>query len=123
MSRMVRFMVPVDPDNVQATAQAMYDAVQKQMAGSEAGGDAKQRQMGGGHDWTPEEVEQLSKGLIPGGFAGPNKSYPVGSAQDVTDAWNLSDLATDPTLVRFNLKAIAKRNGWQHALPAAAYED
>lgn len=123
MTRMVRFMTPVDAENVQAQAQALFDAVQKQMADGEAGDVAKQRQMGGARDWTPEDIARLDNGEIPGGFAGPNKSFPVGSPRDVADAWSLSDLAGDPALVRLNIKAIAKRFGWQHALPAEAYED
>lgn len=116
MSRKVRFLAPVDPNNISATAQAIYDFIQSQRDGS---GEPSQRRMGDNdRDWTRERIDQLERGDIPGGFAGPNKSYPIGSADDVRDAWSLAELSGDPTMIRFNIKAIAKRCGWQHAIPA-----
>ena len=119
MSRMVRFMMPVDPNNIQAAAQAMFDAVQGQLAQS---AQPKNRRMGGERDWTPDELKKLESGEAPGGFAGPNKSYPIGSAQDVSTCWNLADLSPDAGMVRLNIKSIARKFGWQHALPAEAWE-
>ena len=35
MERYTRFVAPVDPNNIEATAQALFDAVKAQMAAAE----------------------------------------------------------------------------------------
>jgi len=54
--RFTRLLVPVDPNNIEATAQALYDAVQAQMAAADL------RKRGCTRVWTPEELEKLAEG-------------------------------------------------------------
>jgi len=44
-------------------------------------------------------------------FAGPNRSYPIVSPKDVSDAASLAGKADDPAAVRRRIKAIARRKG------------
>lgn len=113
MTKFVRFMAPVDAGSIEAMAQALFDSIK----GAQAASQAKTRQMGGAHDWTPDELRRLEGGEIPGGFAGPNKTFPIGRSSDVRDAWALADLADNPDAIRANIKAIAERCGWASALP------
>lgn len=115
MPRFVRFLLPVDPKNIEAAAQAMLATAQKAASDYQA----RTRQMGGERDWTPDDLRRLDDGSLPGGFAGPNKSFPIGSPADVRDAWGLADLADNPEEVRANIRRIAEQCGWQSALPRA----
>ncbi len=44
-------------------------------------------------------------------FAGPNRTYPIVTQQDVTDAMELSGKAADPAAVKARIGAIARRKG------------
>lgn len=103
MARMVRFEVPVDPNNIQATAQSLFDALQQQMAEG-----AARRQ---------EKIDALRRGAIPGGFAGPDESYPIASAEDARSTWRYADRADDPAALRASVRRIAKQFGWADGLP------
>ena len=112
MARYTRLVAPVDPNNIEATAQAMFDAIQAQLRATEL------RKRGFVREWTPAELEQLAQGEMPGGFAGPEQTWPIGSAEDVRAAWALAEQTAAPEPVRANIRAIALRCGWQAALPA-----
>lgn len=71
-------------------------------------------------DWTAEEREKLAKGEIKGEFAGPNRTFPIASCEDVADAWRLAGHAGNPLEVRRNIIRIAKKYGWEDCLPEAA---
>lgn len=71
-------------------------------------------------EWTAEERERLAKGEIKGEFAGPNRTFPIASCEDVSDAWRLAGHAENPTEIRRNIIRIAKKYGWQDCLPESA---
>lgn len=71
-------------------------------------------------DWTAEERERLAKGEIKGEFAGPNRTFPIASCEDVSDAWRLAGHAGNPLEVRRNIIRIAKKYGWEDCLPETA---
>ncbi len=71
-------------------------------------------------EWTTEEREKLAKGLIKGEFAGPDRTFPIASPEDVADAFRLAGHADDPDEVRRNIIRIAKKYGWTDALPESA---
>lgn len=50
-------------------------------------------------------------------FAGPNRSYPIMTAKDVKDAARLIGKADDPEAVKKRIIAIAKRKGFEDAIP------
>lgn len=52
--------------------------------------------------------------------AGPDKSFPIRNAKDVTDAWDLAGHAEDPAAVRAKIKEIARRKGLVSGLPGTA---
>ena len=112
MTRYTRFVAPVDPNNIEATAQAMFDALQAKLRAAEL------RKQGYTREWTPAELEKLVQGEMPGGFAGPDQTWPIGSAADVAAAWALAEQAGAPEEVRAGIRAVAARCGWQDALPA-----
>lgn len=111
MARMTRFEMPVDPNNMEAGAQALFDAIQAQMRAHEL------RKQGFTRAWTPEELQKLAGGEVAGGFAGPEQTWPIGSAEDAAAAWALAGEAAAPEAVRANIRAIAVRCGWGDALP------
>jgi len=51
-------------------------------------------------------------------FAGPNRSFPIVTAADVSDAARLIGKAADPEAVKARIIAIAKRKGFADAIPA-----
>lgn len=59
----------------------------------------------------------------PENFAGPDMTYPIKDASDVSDAWDLAGHASDPDGVRAKIKKIAKRLGLESALPDTAKQD
>lgn len=73
-------------------------------------------------DWTAARREQLAKGEIKGGFAGPDQSYPIAGPDDVKNAWTLAGRAANPDAVRKKIIEIAKAHGWADALPATAQD-
>jgi hypothetical protein len=52
-------------------------------------------------------------------FAGPDRSFPIMTAQDVRDAAKLIGKADDPEAVKRKIIAIAKRKGFADAIPEA----
>ena len=112
MARYTRFEMPVDPDNMEAAAQALFAAVQAQMAAHEL------RKQGRTREWTPDELQKLAAGETRGGFAGPDRTWPIGSAEDAAAAWALAAEMAAPEEVRANIRAIAVRCGWGDALLA-----
>jgi len=74
--------------------------------------------------WTTERRKKLKSGEIHGGFAGAPcdkpMSYPIAGPQDVRDAWKLAGHSCHPDKVRDNIKRIAKKYGWESALPDTA---
>lgn len=52
-------------------------------------------------------------------FAGPDRTYPIMTAQDVKDAARLIGKAADPEAVKRKIIAIAKRKGFADAIPEA----
>jgi len=73
-------------------------------------------------EWTKEERDKLEKGDIKGGFAGPNNTYPIASAADIADAWQLAGHASNPDEVKRKIIEIARKFGWTAALPQTAIE-
>lgn len=71
-------------------------------------GDVKAQRTFGGKD--REDVPDES-------FAGPNRTFPVMTAQDVRDAARLIGKADDPESVKRRIIAIAKRKGFTDAIP------
>lgn len=71
-------------------------------------------------EWTAEERERLAKGEIKGEFAGPGRTFPIASCEDVSDAWRLAGHAGNPLEVRRNIIRIAKKYGWEDCLPESA---
>jgi hypothetical protein len=63
----------------------------------------------------------------PEDFAGPHESFPIKTAQDVTDAARLAGKAKNPGGVRAKIKAIARRKklplpaSWAHEAPARTH--
>lgn len=52
-------------------------------------------------------------------FAGPGRTYPIVTAKDVTDTARLIGKADDPEAVKKKIIAIAKKKGFEDAIPAA----
>lgn len=71
-------------------------------------------------EWTSEERKKLAEGAIKGEFAGPNRSFPIASCEDVADAWRLAGHADNPDEIRRNIIKIAKKYGWVDCLPETA---
>jgi hypothetical protein len=71
-------------------------------------------------EWTAEEREKLAKGEIKGEFAGPDKTFPIASCEDVADAWRLAGHADNPDEVRRNIIKIVRKFGWEDCLPETA---
>lgn len=71
-------------------------------------------------DWNAQRRKDLKAGKIEGEFAGPGLSYPIASAADVADAWNLAGQSDDPNEIRRNVIRIARRYGWEDSLPETA---
>ena len=71
-------------------------------------------------DWNTQRREDLKAGKFKGAFAGPDLSYPIASAQDVRDAWNLAGQAKNPNQIRRNIIRIARKFGWESNLPETA---
>lgn len=73
-------------------------------------------------DWTADDREKLAKGQLKGAFAGPNRSFPIASCEDVSDAWKLAGQAENPDQIRRNIIKIAKKYGWEDCLPDTAIQ-
>lgn len=71
-------------------------------------------------DWNTQRREDLKAGKFKGEFAGPDLSYPIASAADVRDAWNLAGHSNEPTRIRKNVIRIARKFGWESGLPETA---
>lgn len=56
-------------------------------------------------------------------FAGPNRTYPIMTAQDVRDAARLIGKSDDPEAVKRKIIAIAKRKGFADAIPEAWHSE
>jgi len=72
-------------------------------------------------DWSTKESREnhRKKG---GYFAGPDDTFPLTDASDVSDAWGLAGHAANPDQVRRNIIRWAKSNGHTDALPDTATE-
>jgi len=70
--------------------------------------------------WDAAKRDKLKNGEIEGAFAGPDMSFPIASAADVSDAWGLAGHAENPDSVRKAIVRIAIKYGWQSGLPESA---
>lgn len=70
--------------------------------------------------WTQSARDEHKKNG--GYFAGPNETFPLKDASDVSDAWGLAGHADNPDQVRRNILSWAKENGHTDALPDSAKE-
>lgn len=68
--------------------------------------------------WTQAARDEHKKNG--GYFAGPNETFPLKDASDVSDAWGLAGHADNPDEVRHNILSWAKENGHTDALPESA---
>lgn len=70
-------------------------------------------------EWSTEKRKDLQSGGIKGDFAGPNMSFPIASAEDVSAAWSSVGRAPNPRQVMANIIRIAKKFGWESGLPTS----
>lgn len=70
-------------------------------------------------EWSTEKRKELESGGMKGDFAGPNMSFPIASAEDVSAAWSSVGRAPNPRQVMANIIKIAKKFGWESGLPAS----
>lgn len=68
-------------------------------------------------EWPEEKRVKLKEGKMKGGFAGPGKSFPISSPEDVSAAWSSIGRAKDPKKVMENIIRIARENNWEDGLP------
>jgi hypothetical protein len=68
-------------------------------------------------EWSTEKRKDLESGKVKGQFAGPNQSFPVSTAEDVSAAWSSVGHAKDPRKVMANIIKIAKNMGLEEGLP------
>lgn len=69
-------------------------------------------------EWSAKKREQLEAGKVEGSFAGPDKSFPIASPEDVAAAWSSAGRGKqDPRVTMRNIIRIAKENGWESGLP------
>jgi hypothetical protein len=69
-------------------------------------------------EWSAKKRETLEKGGVEGSFAGPDKSFPIASPEDVAAAWSSAGRGKqDPRVTMRNIIRIAKENGWESGLP------
>lgn len=72
--------------------------------------------------WTQPKRDRLANGEMIGGFAGPERSFPIAAPEDVARAWELSEHSSTPEKVRHNVVQIAAWHEWMEALPPDAVE-
>lgn len=70
--------------------------------------------------WTPEDLQALADGEMDGGFAGPGKTIPIGSADDLAAAWAMAGDAEDPDKAYLAITKIASEFDWTESLPDEA---
>ncbi len=68
-------------------------------------------------EWDTEKRKELKKGEFQGEFAGPDMSFPIANAADVSAAWASVGRAKNPRAVMKNIIDIAKRMGLEAGLP------
>lgn len=68
-------------------------------------------------EWSDKKREELKKGEVKGGFAGPGTSFPIASPEDVAAAWSSIGRAENPKQVMSQIIQIAKKHGWESGLP------
>jgi hypothetical protein len=68
-------------------------------------------------EWSTEKRKELQSGAIQGSFAGPEQSFPISSAEDVSAAWSSVGRAKNPRQVMANIIKIAKAHGLESGLP------
>jgi hypothetical protein len=69
-------------------------------------------------EWSTNKREKLEEGGVKGSFAGPDKSFPIASPEDVAAAWSSAGRGKqDPRVTMRNIIRIAKENGWESGLP------
>jgi hypothetical protein len=69
-------------------------------------------------EWSTKKREKLEEGKVEGSFAGPDRSFPIASPEDVAAAWASSGRGKqDPRVTMRNIIRIAKENGWESGLP------
>lgn len=68
-------------------------------------------------EWSTEKRKDLQSGGMKGDFAGPNMSFPIAGAQDVSAAWASVGRASNPRQIMANILKIAKKYGWESGLP------
>lgn len=73
-------------------------------------------------EWPEEKRVKLKEGKMKGGFAGPGKSFPISSPEDVSAAWSSIGRAKDPKKVMENIIRLAKENDWVSGLPDTVKE-
>jgi hypothetical protein len=67
-----------------------------------------------------EYRNKIASGEMKGGFAGPDKSFPIASPEDVHNAWMSAGRGKqDPKTTQRKILTIAKKNGWESGLPKA----
>jgi hypothetical protein len=69
-------------------------------------------------EWSTNKRKKLEEGGVKGSFAGPDKSFPIASPEDVAAAWSSAGRGKqDPRVTMRNIIRIAKENGWESGLP------
>ena len=69
-------------------------------------------------EWSTNKRKELAKGDIKGEFAGPDKSFPISSPEDVHAAWVSAARGKQNARTTYkNIIRIAKKNGWESGLP------
>ena len=68
-------------------------------------------------EWSTEKRKELQSGAVQGSFAGPEQSFPISSAEDVSAAWSSVGRAKNPRQVMANIIKIAKAHGLESGLP------
>ena len=64
--------------------------------------------------------DAIASGKMKGEFAGPNKSFPIASPEDVRNAWMSAGRGKqDPKTTQKNILRIAKKYNWTSGLPKA----
>jgi len=69
-------------------------------------------------EWNAAKRKELAKGEMKGEFAGPDKSFPISSPEDVSAAWSSAGRGKQNARTTYaNIIRIAKKNGWESGLP------
>ena len=69
-------------------------------------------------EYTTKMRKKLASGDVKGDFAGPDRSFPISSPEDVGAAWASAGRGKqDPRKTYANIIRIAKKNGWESGLP------